>query len=179
MLFSKTVYDEVAFGPRNLGFSEEKIDEVVNNTLNICGLTYLKERSPFITSFGERKRITVASILSMLPEILIIDEPSSGQDYESYTGFMQFINSLMDRGVVKTLIFITHNVDLAVQYGDRGIFMSEGRIVADGSLRKLLAEDEVLETCNIRRTSLVEIGLYVSGGECCYRPWEILSSIKS
>lgn len=178
MLFSKTVYDEVAFGPRNIGFSEDKIRKVVENTLKICSIDHLRDRSPFITSFGERRRITVASILSMLPEILVIDEPSSGQDYKSYTEFMNFIVSLMGRMVVKTLIIITHNIDLAVQYGDRGIFMSEGKIVADGPLKKLLTKDEVLKRCNIRRTSLVELGLYLSNGECCYTPSEIINSVK-
>ena len=167
MLFAKTVKEELAYGPRNIGVPPGEIDVRIRETARKCGITHLLTYSPFATSHGEKKRICVASILTMLPKILILDEPTAGQDYASYTSFMDFILSLEDR--VRTLILITHDTDLAIEYTDRTIILSEGRVVADGPTHKVLARRDYLEAGKIRETSLVRVCRELTGGEYVIR----------
>lgn len=155
MLFAKTVWEEISFGPKNVGVPEQQLPARVQEAAEHCRVNHLLEYSPFASSHGEKKRICVASILAMRPRVLILDEPTAGQDYESYTRFMEFVSELYSTGVVKTLVIITHDTDLALEYTDRTIVLSGGQVIADGPTAKVLTSREVLERGRIRETSLV------------------------
>jgi energy-coupling factor transport system ATP-binding protein len=174
MLFARSVEEELSYGPKNLGVGSDEVRERVMEASAKCGLERLLKYSPFATSPGEKKRISVASILTMRPTRLILDEPTAGQDYASYTQFMDFIMGLF--GSVKTLIIITHDTDLAVEYTDRTIILSNGRIIADGPTRSVLANEDYLRAGKIRETSLIEMGKRITGGKMVLSLREILES---
>ncbi len=163
MLFAKTVRDELSFGPKNLGFGTEQISKIVPETASRCSIGHLLDKSPFASSFGEKKRICVASVLTMQPECIILDEPTAGQDYRSYSNFMNFICSLREH--VKSFIVITHDPDLAIEYTDRAIVLNDGKIIADGPTHKVLADHTILKEGAIRETSLIELSLKATQGK--------------
>ncbi|HDM24104.1 ABC transporter ATP-binding protein [archaeon] len=162
MLFAPTVREELSYGPRNLGVNPDEINRRVEETAQRCGVHHLLNYSPFASSHGEKKRICVSSILTMMPRILILDEPTAGQDYASYTAFMNFIQRL--KGRVRTLILITHDTDLAIEYSDRTIILADGKVIADGPTREILANREYLKAGRIRETSLVRVGRELTEG---------------
>jgi energy-coupling factor transport system ATP-binding protein len=161
MLFSKTVRDELAFGPKNIGLPKAEITRIVPEAARECGLEHLLDGSPYATSFGEKKRVCVASVLTMRPECVVLDEPTAGQDYANCTRFMDFINSIQS---AKSFIIITHDPDLAIDYTDRSIVMHEGKVLADGPTKKVLARDSVLREAAIRETSLISLSKRYTGG---------------
>ena len=163
MLFAKTVRDELSFGPKNLGFPAEKISTIVPETAGRCSIDHLIEKSPFASSFGEKKRICVASVLTMQPKCIILDEPTAGQDYRSYSNFMDFICSLNER--VRSFVVITHDPDLAIEYTDRAIVLNDGRIIADGPTNRILADPSILKEGAIRQTSQIELSLKATHGK--------------
>jgi energy-coupling factor transport system ATP-binding protein len=173
MLFGRTVRDELSFGPKNMGFSEEQILTVVPETAKRCSIGHLLEGSPFASSFGEKKRICVASVLTMQPKCIILDEPTAGQDYRSCSNFMNFICSLGEH--VKSFIVITHDPDLAIEYTDRAIVLNDGKIIADGETRKVLADTSVLKEGAIRETSQIELSLKMTNGAEVLRLAELSS----
>ena len=124
MLFAKTVRNELSFGPKNIGVPPDMISKIVPETAKQCSISHLLENSPFASSFGEKKRICVGSVLTMEPKCIILDEPTAGQDFKSYSNFMNFICSLSER--VKSFIVITHDPDLAIEYTDRSIVLNAG-----------------------------------------------------
>lgn len=164
MLFAKSVEEELSYGPRNLGVESREIAKRVRAAAERCGIEHLLPYSPFATSHGEKKRICVGSVLTMMPRILILDEPTAGQDYASYTAFMDFISGLMKAGVIRSFIVITHDTDLAIEYTQRTVILSDGRVVADGPTREILAESDNLRAGRIRETSLVRVGRSLTGG---------------
>ncbi len=157
MIFAKTTKDEIGFGPKNLGVKGEELERRIREAAEMCGVSHLLERSPFSGSHGEKKRITVASVLSMRPRLVVLDEPTAGQDYRSYTRFMNFIMGLMRTGAIESLVVITHDTDVAIEYTDRTIVMSDGRILADGPTREVLMDRSILEKAAIRETGLIRI----------------------
>jgi energy-coupling factor transport system ATP-binding protein len=161
MLFSKTVRDELNFGPNNLGFAPAEIASIVPAVAKECGVEHLLDGSPFASSFGEKKRICVASILAMKPKCVILDEPTAGQDYRSYTTFMDFM-TILER--VSSFIMITHDPDLAIDYADRSIILNNGKVIADGPTTTLLAQKDVIREAAIRETSLMELSKRYTGG---------------
>jgi energy-coupling factor transport system ATP-binding protein len=163
MLFAKTVRDELSFGPKNLGFTAEEISKIVPETASRCSIGHLLDKSPFASSFGEKKRICVASVLTMQPECIILDEPTAGQDYRSYSNFMNFICSLKEH--VKSFVVITHDPDLAIEYTDRAIVLNDGKIIADGPTHTVLADPTILKEGAIRKTSLIELSLKATQGK--------------
>ncbi len=163
MLFAKSVEEELSYGPKNLGVGKEEIMSRIEEVSAKCGIDHLLEYSPFAASHGEKKRICVGSVLTMRPKILILDEPTAGQDYASYTSFMDFIVRLV--GTIRTIVVITHDTDLAVEYTDRTIILSNGRVIADGPTRKVIACRKYLEMGKIRETSLVKVGREITGGK--------------
>ena len=171
MLFAKTVRDELSFGPKNLGYSSEQIASIVPETATRCSISHLLEGSPFASSFGEKKRICVSAVLTIQPKCIILDEPTAGQDYRSYSNFMNFICSLGEH--VKSFIVITHDPDLAIEYTDRAIVLNDGKIIADGPTRKVLADQSILKEGAIRETSQIELSLKVTGGKEVLRLWEL------
>lgn len=161
MLFSKTVWEELSFGPKNIGMAREEILRVVPEAAKECGIEHLLEGSPFATSFGEKKRVCVAAVLAMRPECVILDEPTAGQDYANCVHFMNFIDSIQS---TKSFVVITHDPDLAIDYTDRAIVMHGGKILADGPTREVLADERVLKGAAIRETSRMMLSKKYTGG---------------
>ena len=163
MLFAKTVRDELSFGPKNIGVPPDAISKIVPETAKQCSISHLLENSPFASSFGEKKRICVGSVLTMEPKCIILDEPTAGQDFKSYSNFMNFICSLSER--VKSFVVITHDPDLAIEYTDRSIVLNAGCVIADGPTHNILADPSILAAGAIRETSLIEISRKITGGK--------------
>ena len=163
MLFARTVRDELSFGPKNIGVSPDTISKIVPETAKQCSISHLLDNSPFASSFGEKKRICVGSVLTMEPKCIILDEPTAGQDFKSYSNFMNFICSLSER--VKSFVVISHDPDLAIEYTDRSIVLNDGAVVADGPTRTILADPSILSAGAIRETSLIEISRKITSGK--------------
>jgi len=161
MLFAPTVREELAFGPRNLRLDEETVQANVDQAINILNLRGLEEYPPLALSFGQQKRVTIAAVLSMQSKVLVMDEPTAGQDYYNYTNFMNSILALRAEreDLFAAILFITHDLDLAIGYANRVILMSEGRIAADGPPEEVLANRALLERCRIVPTSLLDLNL--------------------
>ena len=152
MLFAPTVHKEVAFGPENLGFTGERLEKAVQEAEEALNVAEFDDRSPLSLSFGQQKRVTIASVLSMQGKILLLDEPTAGQDYRSYISFMEYLRSLPE---LDALLFITHDLDLALRFTQRVLLMKDGNLVADGPPLQVLADPNLLEECNLRPTSLL------------------------
>ena len=152
MLFASTVRKEVSFGPENLRFSVERLKTSVRQAEEALDVAQFEERSPFSLSFGQQKRVSIASVLAMQGKILLLDEPTAGQDYRSYTSFMEYLRSLPE---LDALLFITHDLDLALRFTQRVLLLKEGNVVADGPPLEVLADPALLDACNLRPTSLL------------------------
>lgn len=152
MLFASTVRKEVSFGPENLHFSKERLNTSVSQAEAALNVAEFEERSPFSLSFGQQKRVAIASVLAMQGKILLLDEPTAGQDYRSYIAFMEYLRSLSD---LDALLFITHDLDLALRFTQRVLLLKDGNLVADGPPLQVLADPALLEECNLRPTSLL------------------------
>jgi energy-coupling factor transport system ATP-binding protein len=163
MLFAPTVGEELTFGPRNLGRDPEEIEENVQQALAVVGLTAEKKRSPMALSFGQQKRVSIASILAMRSDILVMDEPTAGQDYANYMNFMDSVVGLRGGNGkayrFSAIVFITHDLDLAISFANRILLMSEGKIVNDGHPQEVLSDFSQLERCRILPTSLLKANL--------------------
>jgi energy-coupling factor transporter ATP-binding protein EcfA2 len=156
MLFASTVREELAFGPRNLGHNPQQITEEVQEAIKIVNLVGRENDPPLALSFGQQKRVTIAAILAMRSRILVMDEPTAGQDYENYMDFMDAILSLPS---FEAIIFITHDVDLAVIYANRILLVNQGRLVADGPPSQVLDDVERLRSNRLVPTSLLKANL--------------------
>jgi len=156
MLFAPTVREELAFGPRNLGYSQETITEGVERAVEIVNLKGLEDYPPLALSFGQQKRVSIAAILAMRSKILVMDEPTAGQDYWNY---MAFMDSILQMPGFESILFITHDLDLAICYASRIILLHEGRIAGDGPPAEVLADPELLHRCHIVPTSLLQANL--------------------
>ena len=152
MLFASTVRKEVSFGPENLRFPAERLKAAVRQSEEALNVAAFEERSPFSLSFGQQKRVAIASVLAMQGKILLLDEPTVGQDYRSYTSFMEYLRSLPE---LDALLFITHDLDLALRFTQRVLLLKEGNVVADGPPLEVLADPALLDACNLRPTSLL------------------------
>ena len=159
-LFSETVEDEVAFALKNFGFKENVIKKRVSWALNLLGLTQYRKTSPFMLSGGERKRVALASVLAWNPKILILDEPTIGQDYQQKEKLRQFILQL--KAQRKTIIIVTHDVEFVAECNPRVILMREGKIVADGKAREILTTPEILNQASIVPPQIAQIFLQLS-----------------
>jgi len=159
-LFSETVEDEIAFALKNFGFKETVIKKRVSWALNLLGLTQYRKTSPFMLSGGERKRVALASVLAWDPKILILDEPTIGQDYQQKEKLRQFILQL--KAQRKTIIIVTHDVEFVAECNPRVILMREGKIVADGEASKILTTPEVLNQAFIVPPQIAQIFFQLS-----------------
>ena len=156
MLFAPTVHEELAFGPKNLRHDPDQIAEEVKQALEIVNLTGLENDPPLALSFGQQKRVSIAAILAMRSRILVMDEPTAGQDYRNYIEFMDAILGLPG---LTAILFITHDIDLAVIYANRVLLMADGRLVADGRPEEVLADTDRLAACRLVPTSLLQTNL--------------------
>ena len=155
MISQPMIFDEVAMGIRNLGLSEEELQQKVYDTLKICGLYEFRNWPISALSFGQKKRVTIASILVMGPEVIMLDEPTAGQDLRHYTEIMEFLKELNEKGI--TIILITHDMHLMLEYTDRSIVFTDGRIVADESGSAVLCNSELIERAALKETSLFHV----------------------
>jgi energy-coupling factor transport system ATP-binding protein len=158
MLSKPMIYDEVALGLRARGVPEAEAKEKVYQILRVCGLYPMRNWPISALSFGQKKRVTVAAVLVLGCELLILDEPTAGQDYAHYTEIMEFLLRLnTDTGI--TLIFITHDMHLALEYTDRAIVMADGAIIADRPTASVFGDADVIGRASLRRTSLYELAV--------------------
>ncbi|MEB6696283.1 ABC transporter ATP-binding protein [Mammaliicoccus sciuri] len=155
MILEKMIFDEVALGLKLRNIDEAEIKTRVFNILKTCGLYPFRNWPISALSYGQKKRVTIASILVLSPEIIILDEPTAGQDYYHYTEMMTFLKSLNEDG--QTIIMITHDMHLLAEYTDRTIVISDGKIIADTTPIKLLADQKLCEQSALRQTSLYKL----------------------
>jgi energy-coupling factor transport system ATP-binding protein len=153
MLFAPSVRKEVSFGPENLRFSPERMNTAVKEAEEALNVAEFDQRSPFSLSFGQQKRVSIASVLAMRGKILLLDEPTAGQDYRSYIAFMEHLRKMP---YLDVLLIITHDLDLALRFTQRILLLKEGNLVGDGPPLEVLANPDVLEECNLRQTSLLQ-----------------------
>ena len=156
MLFAPTVKEELAFGPRNLKHSPENIALQVEDALRVVNLTDKVNDAPLSLSFGQQKRVSIAAILAMRSKILVMDEPTAGQDYKNYMGFMDAIIKIPS---FEAILFITHDVDMAVIYANRIILIADGAVKAYGKPQDVLKDYELLRACRVVPTSLLDLNL--------------------
>ena len=152
MISTNMIFDEVALGLRLRGVSEEDIKERVYQVLKTCGLYEFRKWPISALSYGQKKRVTIASILVLGPEILVLDEPTAGQDQRNYTEIMEFLDSLQEKG--HTIVMITHDMQLMLDYSDRALVVSEGQILADLSPAELFTHPDILQEANLKETSI-------------------------
>jgi energy-coupling factor transporter ATP-binding protein EcfA2 len=152
MISTNMIFDEVALGLRLRGVAEEDIKERVYQALKTCGLYEFRKWPISALSYGQKKRVTIASILVLGPEILVLDEPTAGQDQRNYTDIMEFLDSLQEKG--HTIVMITHDMQLMLDYSDRALVVSDGQILADLSPAELFTHPDILQEANLKETSI-------------------------
>lgn len=152
-MISKTmIFEEVALSLQNQGLSQEEIKEKVEATLKICGLYPFRNWPVSALSFGQKKRVTIASVLVQDPELIILDEPTAGQDFRHYTEIMEFLRKLNEQGV--TIIMITHDMHLMLEYTPRAVVFADGKMIADRSAAEVLCDSELIGHAALKETSL-------------------------
>ncbi|WP_022765051.1 ABC transporter ATP-binding protein [Butyrivibrio sp. XPD2006] len=159
MISNIMIFDEVAMGLRLRGVPEDEVKTRVEKALEICGLYKMRNWPISALSYGQKKRVTICSILVLEPDMMILDEPTAGQDYRNYTRIMEFLKDLNERGI--TIVMITHDMHLMLEYADRSIVFSDGRIIADMSCAEVLTNTDIVD-----RASLKETSLYHLAGHC-------------
>ena len=160
MISQTMIFDEVALGLRLRGIEEAEVEERVHEVLKTCGLYSFRNWPISALSFGQKKRVTIASILVLKPEIIILDEPTAGQDYKTYTDIMTFLDSLQKQG--HTIVMITHDMQLMLEYSDRCLVVVEGKVIADDNPVTILNQKDLLESANLKQTSLYTLGQKLS-----------------
>jgi len=156
MLFAPTVTEELAFGPKNLRHPAEQIKVEVQQAIETVNLKGYEETPPLSMSFGQQKRVSIAAVLAMRSKILVMDEPTAGQDYQNY---MNFMDAILQMPGFEAILFITHDVDLAVIYANRVLMVNDGRLVADGSPAEVLGDMDRLRANRLVPTSLLEANM--------------------
>ena len=165
-MISKTmIHDEVAMALQGSGLTEEQIREKVEDTLKVCGLYPFRNWPVSALSFGQKKRVTIASVLVQDPELILLDEPTAGQDFRHYTDIMEFLQGLNTRGV--TVVMITHDMHLMLEYTPRALVFCDGQLIADRSASAVLCDPELIE-----RAALKETSLYTLANRCGIAPAE-------
>ena len=165
-MISKTmIYDEVAMALQGSGLTEKQIREKVEDTLKVCGLYPFRNWPVSALSFGQKKRVTIASVLVQDPELILLDEPTAGQDFRHYTDIMEFLQGLNTRGV--TVVMITHDMHLMLEYTPRALVFCDGQLIADRSASAVLCDPELIE-----RAALKETSLYTLANRCGIAPAE-------
>lgn len=152
MISETMIFDEVALGLRLRGLPEEEIEERVLAVLKTCGLYEFRKWPISALSFGQKKRVTIASILVLGPEVILLDEPTAGQDQRNYTEIMNFLDELNQKG--HTIIMITHDMQLMLDYSDRAIVIVDGQVLADKSPAQVLTDRDLIAAANLKETSI-------------------------
>ena len=185
MLYAPTVQEELEFGPKNLAFDKEAMDKSVTESLNAVNLKGFEEYPPLGLSFGQQKRTTIAAVLAMQSKIMVMDEPTAGQDFANYTRFMDALcsasnnaKSILSANFDSTL-FITHDVDLAVTYANRVLLFGDKHVVADGKPEEVLKDIDLLMKYRVRPTSLLHLNLDLFAKTKKFLPAETLAGFVS
>ena len=152
MISQHMIKDEIALGLKCRNFDKKYIDEKVEEVLKICGLYPYRNWPVQALSYGQKKRVTIASILAINPDVIILDEPTAGQDYKHYTEFMEFIKGLSNKGI--SIIMVTHDMQLTLEYCDRAVVLSGGKKIADDKPANILTNKEIIKKSNLKETSL-------------------------
>lgn len=158
MISKPMIFDEVALGLMSRGWSRNDINDRVSDTLRTCGLYEYRNWPVSALSYGQKKRVTIASILVLEPEIIILDEPTAGQDFKHYTEFMEFLLELNTKNGT-TIVMITHDMHLLLEYTGRCLVMAEGRVIVDDVPASILTNDEIISKASLKRTSLYELSV--------------------
>ncbi|MBR2328951.1 MAG: ATP-binding cassette domain-containing protein, partial [Clostridia bacterium] len=163
MISKNMIAEEVGLALTLDGMEPEAIQQRVHETLKVCGLYPFRNWPVSALSFGQKKRVTVASILAMGPEIIILDEPTAGQDFRHYTEIMEFLLELNRQGV--TIVMITHDMHLMLEYASRAAVFADGRIIADDSPARLLTDGDIISRASLKETSLFTLAVMCGIGE--------------
>lgn len=155
MISQTMIFDEVALGLRLRKVPEDEVKERVAKVLKICGLYPFRNWPVSALSFGQKKRVTIAAILVLEPDLLILDEPTAGQDWKTYTEIMSFLQELNAAG--KTIMIITHDMHLMMEYTDRSLVFAKGRLIADTTPVALLTDEKLVEQASLRQVSLFDL----------------------
>lgn len=155
-LFAASVYEEVSFGPRNLGVPEEEMKERVAEALAAVGLERLEDSDPFLLGKGQRQRLAVAALLAQRPRLLVLDEPTTGLDFGEQVRMMELVSRLHQRGLI--VVVITHSPWVVAEYAERGVLLCGGKVAFDGPLRALFREEELLATSHFRVPAVTRLG---------------------
>jgi len=154
-LFSESVEEEISFALKNFGYNKDVIEDRVVWAVNLLGLTQYRKTSPFMLSGGERKRVALASVLAWDPQVLVLDEPTIGQDHQQKENLRQFILQMQTQG--KTVIIVTHDVEFVAECNPRVVLMREGKIVADGEGKDILTDVKVIEQSSIVLPQIAQV----------------------
>lgn len=157
MISHHMIFDEVASGLRNRGIAEDIVDKKVHEVLELCGLGRYRHWPIEALSYGQKKRVTIATILVLEPELLILDEPTAGQDYHHYTSMMAFIRELNEKLGI-TIVIISHDMHLVLEYTDRAIVIADSHLLADQPVNAIFSQPDLLEKANLTVTSLYTLG---------------------
>jgi energy-coupling factor transport system ATP-binding protein len=160
-LFKDTVAAEIAFGPRNLGWDEGRIAEATTRVLDLVGLPGMKERDPESLSIGQKQRVAIAAVLVMEPRILILDEPTTGQDQQTLEPFMRLVAELNNLGM--TVLMITHDMDVAMRYSSRIVVMNRGQIIADDEPGQIFLQEDVLTEASLHLPEILALTRHLTG----------------
>lgn len=185
MLYAQTVREELEFGPKNLGFEKNQMNQSVTESLSTVSLNGFEEYPPLGLSFGQQKRTTIAAVLAMQSKIMVMDEPTAGQDFANYTRFMDALcnassdaQSILSANFASTL-FITHDLDLAVTYANRVLLFGDKHIIADGKPEDVLKDIDLLLKYRVRPTSLLRLNLDLIAKTKRFLPAEALAAFSS
>ncbi len=154
-LFAETVKKELEFGPKNLGIDKEEREKIVQDVVKQFNITHLLERSPLELSGGERRLVSIASVLTMNQQILVLDEPSFGQDYRQKEMLGNYLKELSDNGM--TIIVVSHDIDFILEYIPRVIVLLQGEIIADGATVDILSDDDLIRKSDLDRPILLDL----------------------
>ncbi len=160
-LCASSVRDEIAFGPLNIGLPVSEVEKRVAENLDMLALNGLKDKAPHALSFGQKKRVAIASILSMQPDIVVLDEPTAGLDTKNQTIVTGLLDELSAQD--KTLLIATHNIDFAWQWADRALVLKEGELVFDGGLTDLFTNEKLLQETELPKPLALELYLHMEG----------------
>ncbi|EOA6596200.1 ABC transporter ATP-binding protein [Vibrio vulnificus] len=164
MISHHMIFDEVAFGLRNRGWDEQQVNDKVLEVLELCGLSKYRHWPIEALSYGQKKRVTIASILALEPELLILDEPTAGQDYRNYTSMLSFIEKL-NRELGITVVIISHDMHLLLEYTTRSIVIADSQLVADAPMTDVFSNPALLDRANLTTTSLYELATRLNMAE--------------
>lgn len=154
-IFAPTVEEDVAFGPLNLGLSMEEVQDRVEEALARVGMTGFEKTAPHHLSGGQKKRVAIAGILAMKPEIMVLDEPTAGLDPQGVTNLVKLLKELNDEGI--TIIISTHEVDLVPQYANRVFVLVDGNLIAKGTPKEIFSQPDILEKANLKIPIVTEL----------------------